>query len=202
MAVSSIESVPKKKTGKEQKIPKHLIYEVVDGQPIYYRGYQDVLNETKTFEEIMGDSTLQAWLKAHISILIGALLMEKGYEITAGEQGLNLPNKVKRGADIAIFKEENFVLNEHYANLPPEIIIEIDIKADTSKQSDLDYIHKKIEDYLKFGAKKVIWIFTHTEKVMIATSQKPWMTDDWNIDIEVIEGVDFNLEQLVEKRRK
>ena len=30
----------------EQLIPKELIYEVLDGKPIYFKGYKDVLNKT------------------------------------------------------------------------------------------------------------------------------------------------------------
>ncbi len=47
-------------------VPASLIYEWDDGQPIYYRGYQEVLMGKKTAEEIMGDSTLQAWIKSKL----------------------------------------------------------------------------------------------------------------------------------------
>ena len=46
----------------EQMIPKALIYEEIDGKPIYYRGYQDVLNKKNTPEGIMGSSSLQVKL--------------------------------------------------------------------------------------------------------------------------------------------
>lgn len=36
-----------------QKIPDILIYEMVKGQPIYYKGYQDYLNGTKQIAELM-----------------------------------------------------------------------------------------------------------------------------------------------------
>ena len=44
----------KKKKKKAEKIPDYLIKEVMDGIPFYYKGYKDVLNKTKTKEEIMG----------------------------------------------------------------------------------------------------------------------------------------------------
>lgn len=43
-------------------ISQALIYEMVDNQPIYYRGYKDVLNGVKDVEDIMGSSLLQAVL--------------------------------------------------------------------------------------------------------------------------------------------
>jgi hypothetical protein len=45
-----------------KKIPLALIYEIIDGKPIYYKGYREVIAGTKTIEEIMGASTLQNFL--------------------------------------------------------------------------------------------------------------------------------------------
>ncbi|MCU0393273.1 MAG: hypothetical protein MUE81_19345, partial [Thermoflexibacter sp.] len=52
----------KVKTVKARKIPTALIYEVIDGKPVYRKGYKDVLNKKKTSEEIRGSSSLQAIL--------------------------------------------------------------------------------------------------------------------------------------------
>ena len=49
----------------KRNIPNYLVYEIMDGKPIYYRGYQSVLNKTKTLEQIMGCSSLQAVLITH-----------------------------------------------------------------------------------------------------------------------------------------
>jgi len=43
----------------KNKIPKDLIFEELDGIPIYYRGYNEVIKKSKTLEDIMGSSTLQ-----------------------------------------------------------------------------------------------------------------------------------------------
>ena len=34
-------------------VPDYMIYEIMDGKPIYYRGYNDVLRKLKTLEEVM-----------------------------------------------------------------------------------------------------------------------------------------------------
>ena len=44
--------------------------------------------------------------------------------------GINLSREDKRGADISIFNKENFKLTDKYADIPPEIIIEIDVRAE------------------------------------------------------------------------
>ncbi len=47
----------KPKAKKEAKtLPKELVYETLAGRVFYRKGYRDVLNKTKTIEEIMGSS--------------------------------------------------------------------------------------------------------------------------------------------------
>lgn len=42
----------------KQAVPEYLIYEIMDGKPIHYKGYREVLAGTKTVGEIMGSSSL------------------------------------------------------------------------------------------------------------------------------------------------
>lgn len=49
-----------KPTKRRKKIPDYLIYEVMDGKPIYRKGYKQVLNKQKIPKEIIGISSLQA----------------------------------------------------------------------------------------------------------------------------------------------
>jgi Uma2 family endonuclease len=179
------------------KIPEYLVCEVVRGQPLYYKGYKDVLNKTKTFEEIIMESKLQAGLKAEITALLYFLLKKLGYQLATGELGLNLSREDKRGADLAIFKAENWSWDNKFSDLPPEVVIEIDVQAQMEDQTEMDYVGGKIRDYLAFGVKKIIWIFTKEKLVFVATEQLPWLTYDWNSDIEVVEGVRFTLNDLV-----
>lgn len=189
----------KKTSEKNRKIniPEHLIYEVVGGKPIYYKGYKDVINKTKTFEEITMESQLQAGLKARLTILLGYILLQKGFEIATGELGLNISKTIKRGADLAIYKAENWEWKPNFSNLPPEVVIEIDVQAELEGITEVDYVTTKIKDYLAFGIKKVIWIFTKEKIVYIATSELPWLTYDWSAEVEVVEGVSFKLDEMV-----
>jgi len=52
----------KKSVRKQRKVPDYLVYELMDGKPIYYRGYQSVLNKTKKLDDIIGSSALQGLL--------------------------------------------------------------------------------------------------------------------------------------------
>lgn len=195
--MNAIAATTTPKRRRSRKIPEALIYEIVDGRPVYYKGYKDVLNGKLNLEAVMSESSLQAWLKARLSGLLFAALESKGYDILTGELGLILGKDSRRGADLAVFRSENLVLDAHYAKIPPELIIEIDIQADLEEQSEMEYVLRKIEDYLGFGVKKVIWIFTTNRVVMTATAQKPWLTLGWDADIETIGGVTFSLNKIL-----
>lgn len=187
----------KKSRSRKPAVPESLIYEVVGGKPIYYKGYKEVLNKTKTFEEITMESQLQAGLKAEITMLIGLLLKNLGFQLATGELGINLSKSNKRGADLAIYKAENWEWKPNFSNLPPEVVIEIDVQAELEGMTEVDYVTTKIKDYLAFGIKKVIWIFTKEKIVYIATAELPWLTFDWSAEVEVVEGVSFKLDEMI-----
>ena len=63
--------------------------------------------------------------------------------------------------------------------------------------NEMDYVIRKIDDYLEFGVKKVIWIFTTNRVIMTATAQNPWLTLGWDATIETIEGAAFNLDKML-----
>lgn len=186
-----------------RKIPKALIYETVDGKPIYYKGYRDYLNGSKTIEEIMADSTLQSWLKTRLGHLLISQLLSKGYEVLAGELGLLLGRGSSRGADVSIFRDENLVLDQHYSKTAPEVVIEIDVQADLEEgsESELDYVLTKVDDYFRFGVKQVIWVFSASQKVMNCKPGEPWLTTGWDTTIETVEGASFNIAQIMESRK-
>ncbi len=199
--MNAIAATTAPKRRRSRKVPEALIYEIVDGRPIYYKGYRDVLNGKLNLEAVMSESSLQAWLKARLSSLLFAALEPKGYDILTGELGLILGKDARRGADLSIYRSEDLVLDAHYARIPPELIIEIDIQADLENQSEMEYVLRKIEDYLQFGVKKVIWIFSTNRVVMTATPQKPWLTLGWDANIETIEDVTFNLSKILEGKK-
>jgi hypothetical protein len=53
-----------------QSIPKSLIYEMVDGKPIYYRGYQEYLSGEKQLEELIGSSHIQSFIVTRLVIML------------------------------------------------------------------------------------------------------------------------------------
>ena len=192
----------KKKTVKK-RIPKELIYEMRHGSPIYYRDYDKVLKGEKTLEEVMGSGGLQGYLV----MLIANILFEKlkgKYFILGNEVGYKFAPRSWYNLDIAIIDKEKLKnIPEGYITTAPEVVIEIDTKADLRKfENPQDYFHRKTQDLLDSGIKKVIWIFTKDKKVWVAEKGKRWNITDWNDTIEVMDKIKLNLEELIGKEKQ
>ncbi|GJM36149.1 MAG: hypothetical protein DHS20C18_51500 [Saprospiraceae bacterium] len=182
-----------------QKIPDSLVYEMVNGKPIYYRGYKEYLNGTKQLEQLIGSSKFQSFLAAELIFLFKSFL-GKDYYLFSNELGLQFSKNSWRAADIAIIKKSKVKrLDSKYLSVPPEYVIEIDTKADLGEISNpLGYYQEKTQELLKFGVNKIIWIFTDTEKIMIAQKgSKKWEILDWDQEIEFLEGLKVNIHQLL-----
>jgi Putative restriction endonuclease len=176
-------------------IPEALIYEMVNGKPIYYRGWREVLKNEKTIEQVMASSLLQGYLVGEIFANLHAK-MRKQFILTTNETGLKFDKGDWRAADIALFPKGVLAsLYNKYANEKPSIVIEIDTKADAENIST--YYRDKTKHLLQNGIQKVIWVFTETQQIMIAEPNKHWEIFDWSETVEVAEGIGFNVAELI-----
>ncbi|HFA50822.1 MAG TPA: Uma2 family endonuclease [Bacteroidetes bacterium] len=189
----------------EIKIPAYLIKETLDGIPVYYKGYREVLNKTKKYEQIMADGLLQAVIKNWLQFLLNSKLDEEKYWVLAGEVGSHLSHKNNLAHDLTIFETSVLTpdkIQNKYADFPAKLIIEIDAEVEYGEgKSNEEYIHRKTQRVLDFGTEKVIWIFTQTQKIMLAEPGKDWRTFDWDRDVEVLDGVVFNLPLFLKKKK-
>ena len=184
------------KRKRKRKIPDHLVREWIDGKPFYYKGYKDVLNKKKTLEDIMGSSALQAFIVSYLVMLFGKKNLDSKYHILSNEAGLHLDNKNNLAADILIYDPKVMTtekISTLYANVPATVHIEVDITIELEDVKDYQYVEKKINKLHQFGTAKVIWVLTNIKKVMVAVPNQPWQTYDWNNDIELLDGVTFNI---------
>ena len=87
-------------------IPEALIYEMVNGKPIYYHGWRDVLKNKKTLEEVMASSLIQSYLvsEIHAAAHVG---LRKKYIFGTNEAGLKFDKGDWRAADIALWTKES-----------------------------------------------------------------------------------------------
>jgi len=184
-------------------IPASLIYEEMDGVPVYYRGYRDVLSGKKTLAEIMSCNSFQAVLVSLINYFLGSQIDRKKYIIATNESGLHLAKGNNLANDVAIFEKENLKLDNHFFKIAPKIVVEVDIKAEVEEYPtrEADYIFEKSQKLIEFGVEKVIWVTTQSHKILIATPSDTWLVMDWNKDIEVMEGVIMNIKKILDEEQ-
>ncbi|ADB41017.1 hypothetical protein [Spirosoma linguale] len=177
------------------KIPESLIYEIMDGKPIYRKGYRDVVSGKKTLEEIRGASTLQSVIVSHLMKVIFSFLDDDVYFILTGEPGVHIDHRNKLANDIAIFDQTVLTpakISKKYADVPPQIALEVDIEADVAEMTETGYLYKKTRKLFDFGVQKIIWVLTDAQVVMIATPERI-ETVNWDKDVEIMDGHVFNI---------
>lgn len=182
------------------KIPRSLIYEEMDGEPIYYQGYKEVLSKEKTLEDIMGSSSLQSVI---ITVLLKYLykhLDDQQYEVFTNETGLHLAKGNNLASDIAIYNAsslKDFVYDEHYFEIPPAVGIEVDIKADLSVMKWETYVKRKTEKLHRFGVQRLIWILSATQQIITTEPNQDWLTRDWHKPLEILPDHTINLGEML-----
>ena len=196
MIVSSQKSVKS-----HPDVPEGLVYEEWGGKSVYYRGYKDVLMGIKTIEEVMSCSDLQGVLVSLINGFLFGNIDRKKYLLATNEIGLHLAKGDNLGNDLAIFEKEKVgKLTGKYFDVPPKIVIEIDIKADLNNfmNQDANYIFQKSQKMFDFGVEKVFWILTSPQKVFVMEKDNPkWYITNWSDDLQILENTVLNIANLL-----
>lgn len=179
-----------------KNVPDYLIYEIINGKPVYYKGYKDVLKKTKQAAAIMGTSSLQWKIIEYLLHLVFTKLGIQKYHVASGEAGLHLDHRNNLAGDILIFKKEQIpsaAIGVKYAAVPAMVHIEVDVMADTENSSDFEYLQTKIDKLLDFGTGKIIWIFSASKKVLVVTQEKTWHWYGLSETVNLYGAIDFNI---------
>jgi Uma2 family endonuclease len=184
----------------ELVIDKQLVYEEMDGKPVYYKNYHKVLLSQATFDDVMGSSESQFVVISAVLKELYRTVDDAGYWIATNEAGLHISPGNNLAADIAIFNRTTApprVRNFKYQDLPPEVVIEVDIKADTSEFSTpVEYYRQKSRKLRDFGVGKVVWVNTEARSVMFNEDLAPV---SWDTPFEVLPGLTLTIGPLVRK---
>ncbi|MVM40911.1 Uma2 family endonuclease [Spirosoma sp. HMF3257] len=194
----AVATAPNKR--RKSGVPTYLIYETLNGRALYYRGYRDVTTGKKTPAEIMGSSSLQAMLVSLIHGFLFTHIDRKRYLLATNESGIHLDKGNNLSNDIAIFdKSPGLTLTDKYFNVPPRIAIEVDVRIEPEEFSGKEsgYVYAKTERLLEFGVETVIWITTQPKKIFVATRTAPWLTQNWDATVPVMDDVVLNLAALL-----
>ncbi len=196
-------SASENKKKRSRKIPDYLVYEEMNGRKLYRKGYRDVLNQTKTLEEIIGSSSLQGII---ISLMLRSLyknLDESKFEIITNEIGLHISKGDNLSADIIVYDADEareYRIDDHYFNVAPKLVIEVDVKIHTENPNMMEYVYEKTDTLFSFGVEKVIWIFSNEKKIFLAEPNQDWIIRDWNKDFEIMPNYAINLLKMIEDR--
>jgi len=186
-----------------KNIPSVLIHEIIDGKPLYRKGYREVLAKTRKIEDIMGSSSLQFFIIDYILRILYRNVNDEKYIIATNEAGLHVDRRNNLAGDILIFDKDILTIdkiNKHYSNVPPKISIEIDLDIELEGLSEYSYISLKTRKLLEFGAEKVIWFLSESKNIMIATPQNNWEIQDWDKDVEIFEGIICNVGKYLREK--
>ena len=183
------------------RIPDELVYELIDGKPVYYKGYKEVINLEKQIEDIMGSSDLQIVLIDLILKYLYKNIDAGAFNIFTNEAGLHIDNKNNISADIAIFERAKFFskkLQVKYTTVAPKVIIEIDTKADLGNFDNImEYYQVKTKKIFNFGVEKVFWILTKNKQVIEAVPNDNWLVKEWDKELQILDNIAFSIDQLL-----
>jgi hypothetical protein len=186
-----------------KNIPNVLIHEIIDGKPLYRKGYREVLAKTKKIEDIKGSSSLQFFIIDYLLGLLYPSIDRSRYIIATNEAGLHLDRRNNLARDILIFDKGILTIdkiNKHYSHVPAKISIEIDLDIELEDYTENSYITVKTKKLLEFGAEKVIWFMTESKNVMIATPHGNWEIQDWDKDVTVMDGIICNVGKYLKEK--
>lgn len=150
----------------------------------------------------MGCSTLQAFIVTFLVRVLLRSIDENQYFIATNEPGLHIDRKNNLASDIMVFDYNILTIDQinlNYAQVPPAMCIEVDTRVELQDATESEYVTLKTMKLLEFGAAKVIWFFTETKKVMIATPGS-WTTFDWNHEVVLMPGALCNIGQYLRSK--
>ena len=189
---------------RKRKVPEYLVKEEIDGVKFYYPGYRQVVAGKKTLDDIMGWSGLQGIIVSYFTYFVLNKLNFKKYRVIPGETGNHLSLRNNLSLDLAIFERSVLTANKittKYVDVPAYCVIEIDVQAEweDGNMSDVEFIGLKTKKLFEFGTQKLVWVLSKSKKVIVAEPGKRWEIIDWDEDIELMEGIMFNVGKHLEE---
>ena len=181
---------------KRQTYPE-LIYERWGGRTYYRKGYDDVLKKRKKPVDIMGSSGLQSFIVSYINGLLFGLIDHKKYRMLTSEPGLHIGRSENLACDVMVYDKAvltNERINVKYVDVPPKVVIEVDVKVELKKEGEITYVFSKTKQLFDFGAQRVIWVISDLKQVLVFDNGIDSVTyKDWHQPVEAIPGVSFNI---------
>lgn len=189
----------------EENIPTYLIKETINGTPFYYKGFRSVISKLKNKTDIMADSGLQAFIKTYLFTLLVKKLDLSKYHVFTGETGTHIDHRNNLSLDLSIYDQTVLTpekINTKYIDVHPKIVVEVDVKvepANPGANTFDEFVLQKVRTLHQFGTEKIIWIFSKSKTIIVATPDNKWDVVDWNNEIELLDGIMFNVAKHLDR---
>jgi Uma2 family endonuclease len=188
-----------------ENVPDYLVKEEIEGVKYYYKGYRDVLDKTKKPQDIMGCSSLQSLIIEYLLDLLHDEKVRSKYRRFTNESGNHLAQRSNMQFDIAVYSKSvltaDKISRKYVQGIPPELVVEVDLDVElegTGIEGLEEFLIYRTEKLLEYGVKKVLWILTNAKKVVVAEG-KTWRIENWDKDLELLEGSRFNIAKYLEQ---
>jgi hypothetical protein len=189
----------------KKKIPDYLVKDEIDGIRFYYRNYKDILNKKENTEETMGCGAIQWVIIEYLLEVIYASDLRKKYRVATNESGNHLALNNNLSFDIALYDREKLtaeaITKKYVQGIAPHTVIEVDTDIsldETGFATAEDYTFLKTRKLMQYGTQKVIWIFTNSQKIVVAEG-KVWQIYDFTQTIQLFDNVEFNLDEFLKR---
>lgn len=183
-------------------IQSELIFEEIDGKPLFYKGYKLVLEGKNEPESIMGSSFIQSLIVSIVCSYLKEILTGYPYWVVSNEVGLHLSEGNNLANDIAVFDKGVIkdVFSENYVSVAPRIAIEVDTKIESEDiPNSTDYIFLKSDKLIEFGVERVFWILTGSRKIFMTDQSRKWTIHQWDETLPVFDDHKICLNDLLKK---
>lgn len=91
-----------------------------------------------------------------------------------------------------VFERDKLTIDENYAQIPPKIVIEIDVKIELGDMQRDVYVLMKANKLVNFGVGKVMWFFMESKRVIVVDNHS-WTSEEWDEDINILPGICCNI---------
>ncbi len=187
---------PESKPRTRRRIPESLVYERWGGRTYYRRGYREVLKGLKKEGEIRGSGGLQAFLVSYVATIANRFLDKTRYHVLIGRPTWQFSKYENASGDVLIYDRAVLTpdkITTRYVDVSPKISIEVDVKIELEKTSEVDYLFDKAQAYLNFGVETVFWALSGVQKVFIFRPGEEVLVRYWSLNLELLEGVVINI---------
>ena len=195
------------KQASEKKVPDYLVKDEIDGIRFYYKDYKYVMRSKDEAKEVHGSTAIQSFIASYFAALFFDNQLNEIYHFFTGKSRNRIDKNTILEFDIA-FYDKNTILNIVKNNLPieniaPNIVVEFDsqISLDGTEFEDTTtYYFTKTKKLIAYGTQKVIWVFTASQKILVAEG-KDWHIYDFDKTIQLIDNVEFNIADFLQKEQ-